>query len=769
VKRYNVLVLGSGGREHAIAEAIAASPLCGTLFVAPGNAGTPGTRCDVDITDALAVVALARKVGAELAIIGPETALAAGVSDALRAAGIPVFGPSQAAAELETSKVASRAFCERHNIAVPSSKAFSDDQLDEAIAWVRQQGKPMVVKADGLAGGKGVVVGESVDDTVRAVEAALRNQKFGEAGRTILIEELLVGEEVSLLAFCDGSTAVVMPPAQDHKRIFEGDRGPNTGGMGAYAPAPVCNAELVQQLTADVLQRAVDGCAREGRPFRGVLFAGLMLTAAGPKVIEFNARFGDPEAQVLLPLLDADLLQIALDCASGTLDPVTVQWRDSVACTVVVATAGYPEAPRLGDTITVATGADLTVGTSFLFHAGTTWSPDGLLRTNGGRVLAATGVGRDVGEARRAAYLLVERVSFLGLQIRRDIGWRALARTTGGYAASGVDIDEGNRAVDLLKQSVSLTQGPAVLAGVGGFGGVYDVSTLKQFDQPVLVASTDGVGTKVALASSAGRLRGVGIDLVNHCVNDVLVQNARPMFFLDYIASSVIVAEQVAEIVSGMSEACLLNDCALLGGETAEMPGVYHDGHTDVAGTLVGAADRSKLLPRSDISSGDVVVALASSGPHTSGYSLLRRMFAGLPLDAMPAPLTMPLGDALLEPHRSYLPVLRTLLDGETFALVKGLVHITGGGLQENIPRILPSGLGVDINLGSWPLPSLFQLIRDVSGLSADELHRTLNMGVGMTVICAAAEVDRVQAAIAEPTWVIGTVVPRASGEVHLL
>jgi phosphoribosylaminoimidazole synthetase len=581
----------------------------------------------------------------------------------------------------------------------------------------------------------------------------------------VLVEEMLFGDEVSLLAFCDGVRAVAMPPAQDHKRIYEGDRGPNTGGMGAYAPAPVCPPDLAAKLTVDVLQRAVDGCAADGMPFRGVLFAGLMLTDSGPKVIEFNVRFGDPEAQALLPLLDGDLLAIALGCAAGDLDPTLVKWHSGASCTVVKAAAGYPDSPQLGDDIVVT---DTAAASGVLFHAGTTRDPSGVLRTGGGRVISATGLGVDVAAARRAAYDVAESVRFTGEQMRRDIGWRAIARTTGGYAASGVDIDEGNRAVELLKQSVSATQGPAVLAGVGGFGGVFDVSKLKYFDEPVLVASTDGVGTKVALATSAGRLRGVGIDLVNHCVNDVLVQNARPLFFLDYIASSVIVAEQVAEIVSGMSEACLLNDCALLGGETAEMPGVYHDGHIDVAGTLVGAADRSQLLPRTDVVAGDVLIGIASSGPHTSGYSLLRRMFAGLPLDAIPAPLQVPLGDALLEPHRSYLPVLRTLLDGDSFEVVKGLIHITGGGLQENIPRVLPDGLGADITLGSWPVPPLFQLIRDVSGLSPEELHRTLNMGIGMIIVCAPSDAIRVQAAIDEPTWIIGQVVTRASGEVQL-
>jgi phosphoribosylaminoimidazole synthetase len=249
------------------------------------------------------------------------------------------------------------------------------------------------------------------------------------------------------------------------------------------------------------------------------------------------------------------------------------------------------------------------------------------------------------------------------------------------------------------------------------------------------------------------------MDLVNHCVNDVLVQNARPLFFLDYIASAKIIPEEVASIVSGMSAACAANGCALLGGETAEMPGVYHDGHVDVAGTLVGLAERDDLLPLATIEAGDVLIGVRSVSPHTNGYSLLRRIFAALPLDAMPAPLEVPLGDALLEPHRSYLPVLAPLLDGTERNKVKALIHITGGGLIENVPRVLPRGLGASVKLGSWPVPPLFQLVRDVSALSAEELHRTLNMGVGMVIVCTPTDVPAVQSQIAEDTWVIGSVV----------
>ena len=760
-----VLVVGSGGREHAIAQAVLKSPKCTELVVAPGNAGTPGRREPVVVDSPVSVVALAGRLQSDLVILGPDAAIAAGVADALQAAGITVFGATRAAGELEWSKSASREFCERHGISVPMSRSFTAAQLDDARAFVASHGQAMVVKADGLAAGKGVVVAESVDETIAAIEAILVGGAFGAAGSKVLVEEKLVGDEVSLLAFCDGVRAVAMPPAQDHKRIGEGDRGLNTGGMGAYAPTPACPPDLVEALTRDILQRAVSGCAKEGRPYHGVLYAGLMLTATGPKLIEFNSRFGDPEAQAILPLLSSDFVEIVLACANGTLSESNVQWHEGASCTVVLASEGYPAAPRVGDGITI----DPAANSELLFHAGTERDASGVLRTSGGRVFTATGMGANVAEARKRAYELAGNVSFDGSQMRRDIGWRAIARTTGGYAASGVDIDEGNRAVELLKASVASTQTSSVLAGVGAFGGVFDVSFLKQMDEPLLVASTDGVGTKVALAAQAGRLRGVGIDLVNHCVNDVLVQNARPLFFLDYIASSHIVAEQVAAIVDGMSEACRENSCALLGGETAEMPGVYHDGHVDVAGTLVGVADRSQLLPKTTIADGDILIGVASNGPHTSGYSLLRRIFAGLPLSAMPAPLTEPIGDALLVPHRSYLPVLETLLQGENLDLVKGLVHITGGGLSENVPRVLPEGLGAKITLGSWERSALFDLIATVSALSDHELHRTLNMGVGMVVICAPTDVAAVQGLINETTWVIGSVVPNAHGEVSLL
>ena len=717
-----IVVVGTGGREHALAWALRRS------------------RHRPEVT--LVPVAEAREVRADLVVVGPEVALADGLVDHLVSLGVRTFGPTRAAAELEWSKSYARAFCDRHDI--PGARSLTVTDLEAGRRYIDESPFDVVVKANGLAAGKGVVVPESKVEAVRALERLL-------ADGPVVLEERLVGEEVSCLAFSDGRTVAALPPAQDHKRIFEGDRGPNTGGMGAYAPAAVCDSATHDWTIANVLQRAVDASAADGRPYVGVLYAGMMLTADGPRVLEFNCRFGDPETQVLMPLLDSDLVDVIDSCLTGTLQP-ELAIRPGAAVGVVLAATGYPGDPIIGTSIT---GLDHDLGEEALVFNS---AVDAAGCTAGGRVLTVVGLGADLRAAHGSAYGAVEHITFEGAQFRRDIGWRALARAAGDYRSSGVDIEAGNDAVERMKASVSATHNADVLAGVGSFGGVLDAKRLMSLAEPVVVASADGVGTKVALAAETGRLAGVGADLVNHCVNDVLVQNARPWFFLDYIAAAKLDPVLVAGVVSSMADACGRAGCVLLGGETAEMPGVYHDGHIDVAGTLVGIADRSRLLPRPGIAPGDVLIALQSSGPHTNGYSLLRRVFAGIPLDASPAPLDVPLIDALLATHRSYLPVLAPLLDDPEH-LIKALVHVTGGGLIDNPIRVLPDDCGIRIRVGSWPVPPLFRLVRDVTGLSAFELHRTLNMGVGMLLIVAPGDAGAVQFALPEESWVIGEVV----------
>ncbi len=322
------------------------------------------------------------------------------------------------------------------------------------------------------------------------------------------------------------------------------------------------------------------------------------------------------------------------------------------------------------------------------------------------------------------------------------------------YTSSGVDIDAGNRAVNLMKDAVKSTYTPSVLAGIGSFGGLFDVSALKEMKSPVLVASTDGVGTKVKLAASAGRYRSIGHDIVNHCIDDILVQGARPLFFMDYFATSKLDPEQTAEVVTGIAEACKEAGIALLGGETAEMPGVYQPSEFDLAGTIVGVLERDQILPRANIKAGDVLIGLKSSGPHTNGYSLIRKIFADTSLESVIPELGCSLADALLAPHRSYYPVLYSLLSH-----VKALAHITGGGFIENIPRILPDDLDAKIQIGSWTIPPLWHLIQQTGNIATNEMYRVFNMGIGMIAIVDKSSVSDFQNKIPEETFIIGELI----------
>lgn len=326
--------------------------------------------------------------------------------------------------------------------------------------------------------------------------------------------------------------------------------------------------------------------------------------------------------------------------------------------------------------------------------------------------------------------------------------------TESAYSNSGVDIDAGNRAVELMKDSVRATYNESVLAGIGSFGGLFDASALKQMNNPVLVASTDGVGTKVKLAASVGRYRGIGHDIVNHCINDILVQGARPLFFMDYFATSKLNPEQTAEVVTGIAEACKESGMALLGGETAEMPGVYRDGEFDVAGTIVGILERDRILPRANLLAGDLILGLLSSGPHTNGYSLIRKVFEGTDLESIHSELDCSLADALLASHRSYFNVLYPHLDK-----VKALAHLTGGGFIENIPRVLPEDLSAVIHLNSWKVPPLWNLIQQKGNITTEEMYRVFNIGIGMVAIVDKSVAADFQSSISEPTYVIGELV----------
>lgn len=420
-----ILLIGSGGREHALAWKIAQSPRLTHLWVAPGNAGTcqHGENIPIAADNTTELVHFAQAHSVNLVIIGPEAPLASGLADDLQAVGIPAFGPSRAAAQIEASKAFAKAFMQRHSIPTGHSATFTE--YTAAQAYLRQlvtAGQPpVVIKASGLAAGKGVIVPETWDEADLALRAIMVNRELGSAGNEVILEERLNGEEVSLLAFTDGVTLRSMPPAQDHKRLLDGDRGPNTGGMGAYAPAPICPPELADKITRTVLQPAVDGLRFEGTPYVGVLYAGMILTAGGPCTLEFNCRFGDPETQAILPLLETDFLDIAEACVTGRLHEVDIRWKGGAAACVVLASQGYPGKTETGKLVSMKPEEAANV---VVFHAGTK-SQMGSLVTSGGRVMGVTGLGLDLTAALSAAYRAIETIHFDGMQWRRDIGWRA--------------------------------------------------------------------------------------------------------------------------------------------------------------------------------------------------------------------------------------------------------------------------------------------------------------------------------------------------------
>ncbi len=423
----DILLLGSGGREHAIAVALKASPLCDELYVAPGNGGTAAiaTNIKLDINDPAAVADYAAEHGMGLVVIGPEAPLVSGVADAVRAKGIPAFGPGAQGAQMEGSKRFAKEFMERHGIPTAAYRSFTEQAGADAYVSQRFAAgvKVLVVKADGLAAGKGVVVATSEQEALEAVRDCFSGH-FGEAGSTVVIEEGLTGPECSLLAFVDGSTVRLMATAQDHKRALEGDLGPNTGGMGVYSPVPIVTDEEYATMAA-AMQTAADGLVADGIEYRGVLYGGFMLTPEGPKVLEFNARFGDPETQVILPRLKTDLVEVMLAVAQGRLSEIELAWRDEWAVSVVLASAGYPGSYPKGIEISGIERAEALPGVT-VYHAGTTLDEQGVLRTSGGRVLNVTALGATFAQARERAYEGCDLIEFDGKMLRRDIGARAL-------------------------------------------------------------------------------------------------------------------------------------------------------------------------------------------------------------------------------------------------------------------------------------------------------------------------------------------------------
>ncbi|KAJ4424714.1 Bifunctional purine biosynthetic protein ADE1 [Gnomoniopsis sp. IMI 355080] len=770
-----ILLIGNGGREHALAWKLSQSPLVDSIIAVPGNGGTatcPKTSNNTTVSagDFPGLVALAQAQNVNLVVPGPEQPLVDGVEAFFANAGIPVFGPSMAAARMEGSKTFSKDFMKKHNIPTAAYENFSD--FEAAKKYIDSVDHDVVIKATGLAAGKGVIIPQTKEEAHQALKEIMQDKAFGDAGDEVVIEEFLTGDELSILSFCDGYTIKSLPPAQDHKRIFDGDLGPNTGGMGCYAPTNIATPELVAQIERDILEPTIAGMRNDRFPFKGVLFTGLMIGPKGPKVLEYNVRFGDPETQTVLPLLseDTDLAEVMLACAKGYLSSVALKIQPKFSATVVVAAGGYPGSYAKGTPMTVATpaaGSGITI-----FHAGTQLVGS-QLQTSGGRVIAANAVGSSLEEAVKKAYEEgIKLIQFDKMFYRKDIAHRAFRKAEAlpsaglTYAQAGVSIDAGNELVEMIKKAVRSTARPGADAEIGGFGGEVDLEAAGYPSAPILVGAIDGVGTKLIIAQTMKKHDTVGIDLVAMNVNDLIVQGAEPVMFLDYYSCSKLHPADTAAFVTGVAEGCKQSACALVGGETAEMPGIYHGEDYDAAGAAIGVMRKEARLPRIDnMVEGDVLLGLASNGVHSNGFSLVRRIVdhAGLKYtDPCPWDSTASsVGEALLTPTRIYVkPLLKAL----TLNLIKGLSHITGGGLTENVPRTLPKTLAAEIEVGTWEVPKVFQWLRKAGGVEPKEMARTFNNGVGMVAVVAAGDVDRAVQVLeqeGEKVYKIGRLVKR--------
>lgn len=765
-----ILLVGNGGREHALAWKLSQSARVESIVAIPGNGGTSTCQkvtnnSSIKANDYPALVKFAQENGINLVVPGPEAPLVDGIEDYFRAVGIRCYGPSKAAARMEGSKTFSKDFMKKHNIPTAAYENFSD--YEAARKYLDSINHNVVIKASGLAAGKGVIIPQSKEEAQAALKEIMQDKEFGSAGDEVVIEEFLEGDELSILSFSDGYTIKSLPAAQDHKRIFDGDLGPNTGGMGCYAPTKLATKSLIEEVERTILQPTIDGMRKDRMPFIGTLFTGLMITKDGPKTLEYNVRFGDPETQTLLPLMsqDTDLAEIMVACTEGWLDSVDVKVQDKFSATVVVAAGGYPGTYPTGTAMTLQTPPEDINH----FHAGTTVK-DGQLQTAGGRVIAANATAETLEEAVKRAYVGVEHISFDKMQFRKDIAHRAFKQKAAEkealtYASAGVSIDAGNDFVERIKSAVKSTRRPGADAEIGGFGGEVDLHRAGYTNAPVMVGAIDGVGTKLMIAQAMEKHDTVGIDLVAMNVNDLVVQGAEPLMFLDYYGCSQLNLEHATAFVEGVAEGCKQANCALAGGETAEMPGMYQKDDYDAAGAAIGVMNKELTLPlKNEMVAGDVLIGLASNGVHSNGFSLVRRIVAreGLSYkDTAPWDESTSAGLSLLTPTRIYV---RPLLEVIRKKLLKGLSHITGGGLSENVPRMLPKHLSAEIDCSAWTLPPVFQWLKKAGNVTPTEMGRTFNTGLGMVAVVAkekAEELVKELEALGETVYTIGVLTER--------
>ncbi|XP_029459112.1 trifunctional purine biosynthetic protein adenosine-3-like [Rhinatrema bivittatum] len=759
-----VLVIGSGGREHALAWKLAASPRVKHVFVAPGNAGTASlgkiSNSAVLVSNHTILTQFCKDHNIGMVVVGPEAPLAAGLVDDLTSAGVRCFGPTAKASQLEASKSFAKDFMDRHGIPTAQWKAFSNPH--EACSFITCADFPaLVVKANGLTAGKGQSVAEDKDGACRAVQILMQDKKVGCAAQTFLVEERLEGEELACLCFSDGITAALMPPVQDHEPCLEGC----LGGIGAYCPVPQVPKALLEKIHSSILQQAIDGMRQEGSPYVGVLYAGLMLTKDGPKVLKFKCCFGEPACQVILPLLKNDFYDVIcaiVDCRLCSCMPVWLENRAAIA--VVMMSGKHPEGNTKGQEIT---GISQAEELGLLVFRGRTALKDGKVVTYGGRVLTVTAINNDLTSALEEANKGIAAIHYPGAMFRKDIGYRAAACLKQSRCLQ-YKISSEDRAVSNI---ITPTLKPLLPAGchakLGRPVSLFDLKAAGYRD-PILVSTMNNVREQLKIAQMCGKHDTIGQDLVAMCVNDILAQGAEPLFFLDYFACGKLDVDVSEAVVAGIAEACKVAECALLGGETAEMPGMYSTGEYDLSGFAVGMVERGHVLPQLErIRDGDMVIGIASSGLHSNGFSLVRKILEKSSLTySFPDPSSgghQTLDELLLTPAKIYSKALLAVLRS---GHVKAYAHISRGGLLENIPRALPESLAVTLDAHSWKIPGVFSWLQNEGALSEEEMAWTFNCGIGAILVVEKEAAEQVLRAVQrqEEAWLIGTVVPRQKG-----
>lgn len=757
----SVLIVGSGGREHAIAKALSKSLYKPSLY-SYSTCWNPGLLSIVgrenmrvaSVFEPEAILDFAKANHINYVVIGPENVLESGLPDLLRDNNIAVIGPNMELAKIETSKIYCRDLMYKCGLQNYSPRYYSYSPYDDieyplaAIKKFKEQG--YVIKADGLHGGKGVKVsGEhfiTTNDAIKYIFEIIDRREY------YLVEEKLSGKEFTIMTFCDGETFSHMPPCQDFKRRGEADTGPNTGSMGSitYAnhmlpfliPADLEKAEfLIEKIGSELMKKEED-------VYCGILYGSFIKTDDGEiKVIEFNSRFGDPECINILELLNCDLHRIFISMINKTLKDIPISYKKQSSTFKYLIPQEYPYKKGEKREVNIIPGGN----TESYIYAGIDTKLDRYY-TTGSRVMGVIYLADSVKEA---AQLVNDEIStYLDpfLDYRTDIGLKDVIISE--YLSSGVDVDKMDKAILAIKDSVESTHGDEVISKWGDYAGLFSLKSLSE-DENILVSSTDGVGTKSIFMRDQLGIKGeyqCGVDLVNHCVNDILVKGARPLFFLNYYAADLIDPKGLLGYVKGISTSCQEVGCALVGGETAEMPGVYAKNKSDMVGTIVGVVSQKNLIDgKKNVKDGDMIYALPSDGPHTNGYSLIRKVVKNCN-----GRIDQNVMELLVKNHRCYYNEINLLRSKNID--IHGMVHITGGGYGGNIKRVINDDLMV--SLKRWSLPEPFQTLQIEGNIDTDEMFNTFNCGYGMLLFVDRDDVGKISEILNEGT-VIGVVTNR--------